>query len=648
MLNHISVEPRPRASRGPLSCFSAARPSPRSPARRRHAAQDAPAPPTGDAPAAGRRAAPAGGKRVYTPADFARFAPATRSTCCSQVPGFTIREATPSERGLGQATGNVLINGQRFSGKSTDIFTELSRIPRQQRHPHRDRRRRDARHRPASPARSPTSSTGRPAGQRPFHLAARVPRPLHRPAAHPRRDLGQRRQTGPIEYTLGLQNNAQPQRRRRPDHHLSTPTGDPRSTSATKSGPAISTSRSSAAASRYDGPRRLDRQPQPVSIAALLSTYDEDSARDRPRRRRPDPLAHQRERGYNYELGGDYEFGLAGGRLKLIGLDRFDHSRSARPSHQLRRRHAADSAAASPRTATRREPIARGEYRWNCGQGRLAALRSRRRSTALDNDTGLFELDPDGELRRDPLSRRHRRRSRRTATRPWSATAARLSDDARTSSSSAGGEYSQLEPDRRRRPDPHLLPAQGLRQPGLASAARSRRQLQLRAPRRPAQFLRLPRLGESSRDDREMPATPTWCRRRAGTRRASRRPAISARGARPPLQPLRPADRRHRRHHPDRRDGESPGNIDRSATAYGAEWTSTLQLRSDRLARRQARHAPPAPEQRGRDPLTGEKRPISEHLTAPDRHQSAPRHPEQRLGLWRQAITHSNCRRATG
>jgi outer membrane receptor for ferrienterochelin and colicins len=35
---------------------------------------------------------------------------------------------------------------------------------------------------------------------------------------------------------------------------------------------------------------------------------------------------HEQEREYNYELGGDYEFGLGGGRLKLIGLRRFEHS----------------------------------------------------------------------------------------------------------------------------------------------------------------------------------------------------------------------------------------------------------------------------------------------------------------------------------
>src|SRR3546814_18316943 len=45
-----------------------------------------------------------------------------------QVPGFTIEEQDQERRGLGQATANVLINGQRFSGKSNDVVTELGRL----------------------------------------------------------------------------------------------------------------------------------------------------------------------------------------------------------------------------------------------------------------------------------------------------------------------------------------------------------------------------------------------------------------------------------------------------------------------------------------------------------------------------------------
>ena len=62
-------------------------------------------------------AAPSAAKRVYTPADFARFAPKTAFDMLAQVPSFTIRSAD-QERGLGQASENVLVNGQRIADKS--------------------------------------------------------------------------------------------------------------------------------------------------------------------------------------------------------------------------------------------------------------------------------------------------------------------------------------------------------------------------------------------------------------------------------------------------------------------------------------------------------------------------------------------------
>ena len=68
------------------------------------------------------------GARTFMPADFTRFAPRNALDMLKQVPGFVIREQT-QERGLGQATGNVLINGSRVSGKSNDAIEELSQIP---------------------------------------------------------------------------------------------------------------------------------------------------------------------------------------------------------------------------------------------------------------------------------------------------------------------------------------------------------------------------------------------------------------------------------------------------------------------------------------------------------------------------------------
>src|SRR5262245_50219314 len=73
-------------------------------------------------------AADAASLRTYTAEDFKRFAPVNALDMLEQVPGFVIRNAVV-ERGLGQATGNVLINGQRLSAKSTDVLGQLSRIP---------------------------------------------------------------------------------------------------------------------------------------------------------------------------------------------------------------------------------------------------------------------------------------------------------------------------------------------------------------------------------------------------------------------------------------------------------------------------------------------------------------------------------------
>ena len=68
-------------------------------------------------------------KRAYTLADFTRFAPKTAYDMLAQVPGFTIRTVDTSTRGLGQASENVLINGQRVANKSGGAVDQLQRTP---------------------------------------------------------------------------------------------------------------------------------------------------------------------------------------------------------------------------------------------------------------------------------------------------------------------------------------------------------------------------------------------------------------------------------------------------------------------------------------------------------------------------------------
>ncbi|MDB5695406.1 MAG: TonB-dependent receptor [Sphingomonas bacterium] len=66
--------------------------------------------------------------RTYLPADFTRFAPKTAFDMLAQVPGFSIVEAE-QERGLGQASENVLINGQRIADKSGGAVGQLRKLP---------------------------------------------------------------------------------------------------------------------------------------------------------------------------------------------------------------------------------------------------------------------------------------------------------------------------------------------------------------------------------------------------------------------------------------------------------------------------------------------------------------------------------------
>lgn len=77
--------------------------------------------------------------RVFLPADFAAFNPRSALDMVQQVPGFSIDEGPNgggggggggnASRGLGQANTNVLLNGVRIVTKSGSITDELARIP---------------------------------------------------------------------------------------------------------------------------------------------------------------------------------------------------------------------------------------------------------------------------------------------------------------------------------------------------------------------------------------------------------------------------------------------------------------------------------------------------------------------------------------
>ena len=68
------------------------------------------------------------GKRQFRADFFAAYGPITALDMVQRIPGFSI-QGGDGRRGFGENAGNVLIDGDRPSSKSDDIFTILSRIP---------------------------------------------------------------------------------------------------------------------------------------------------------------------------------------------------------------------------------------------------------------------------------------------------------------------------------------------------------------------------------------------------------------------------------------------------------------------------------------------------------------------------------------
>lgn len=60
---------------------------------------------------------------------FVKFAPRTALDIVQQIPGIAVSEDDDGARGFGQASGNILIDGQRVSGKSNGARAALGRIP---------------------------------------------------------------------------------------------------------------------------------------------------------------------------------------------------------------------------------------------------------------------------------------------------------------------------------------------------------------------------------------------------------------------------------------------------------------------------------------------------------------------------------------
>lgn len=361
------------------------------------AQEAAPAPPAEEAPAPQASVVPAAsagtGAQVYEPAFFARYSPRNALDMVKQIPGFLIRDPSQGggpQRGLGQANANVLVNGERLAGKSDGVENQLARIPA------------DSVTRIeivdgatlAIPGLSGQVANIIVKADQGLSGQFRWNPEFRAHFAEPSflgGEVSIKGASGPVEYSASLSNDADrgafggpfaiydgtgalSERR---DGALSVYGENPKVTAGVKlDGPGSSVGNLNASYRRTYFNIEEDEQRDRLDLVDLFRTI------------------RARERGYDYEITGDYEFALGPGRLKLIGLERFNRNHYAETARfafadarpEIGDRYMQDVDAG--------ERIARAEYSWKLGGADLQWA-SEAAFNRLTKEAALFELGAD-------------------------------------------------------------------------------------------------------------------------------------------------------------------------------------------------------------------------------------------------------------
>lgn len=336
-------------------------------------------------------AAPTSGQR-YSPEDFTRFAPRTALDMVNQIPGFAILALGGGDRGLGAARENVLINGERIADKSTDARTTLARINA-----------RAVRHIDIVDGASVNvpGLTGQVANIVLNDDAARKFTTTVRwtPEVRPRiRDVwtnGEISTTGSLggnSITLSLNNNVArrghwgPERVLNADGSLRFVRDEFGRYDFDQPRLAFALARTAANGNKLN----LQLAGQLVDIRNRVT-----GTSVQPGIGEVDELFRQTEDEWNANIGGDYEFSLGKGRLKLIGQHRMEHSPVV-SSFTVAPVGAAATGSRFRQTADESESIVRGEYGWRTGGGTDWQFALEGAYNLLDVDAELALLQPDG------------------------------------------------------------------------------------------------------------------------------------------------------------------------------------------------------------------------------------------------------------
>jgi outer membrane receptor for ferrienterochelin and colicins len=332
-------------------------------------------------------------KRVYTPADFARFAPKTAYDMLTEVPGFTIQAVDTSVRGLGQASENVLINGQRVANKLGAV-DQLQRTPASnvERIEIVDAASLGIAGLTGQVANVIVKDTKKASGQFQYKANARAhftkPELLGGSVSYSGKE-------GPVDYTLSVQNGYGRGGIGGPilifdRNHVLIETRNEVFHSEFEQA-------NMQAKFGIDGPGS--------SVGNLILGYapywspvhqrDTRVEADGELRSRTDV---QKSKGYVGDVNGDYDFALGPGRLKLIGLMHWEHNPLV-DTNILR----FETTSADPqgnrfdRVQHTLEAIGRAEYHWHTGKNDWQ-VSFERAFNSLNQVGRLFDLDPDGQF----------------------------------------------------------------------------------------------------------------------------------------------------------------------------------------------------------------------------------------------------------
>ena len=342
---------------------------------------------------ASSQGAPAEAKRVYTAADFDRFAPKTAYDMLVQVPSFSIKSAD-QERGLGQASENVLINGQRIANKSGGAIDELKRVSAANvdRIEIVEAASLGIAGLSGQVANVILKATAKSSGQFEYRPSFRA---HYAKAELLGGSVSYSGKSGPVDYTLSVNNSYGRGAFGGPIHIY-----DPNHVLIER--------RFETYHSEFENPifkMKLGLDGPGSSVGNLTLDYGPywNPANQRDRRtlvtgeaRRRTTLTHLA--GYVYDVNGDYEFALGPGRLKLIGVRHFDHE----PVVTTQVLHfdttgADDQGTRFSRNSHIGETIGRGEYRWKSGRNDWQ-VSLERAFNSLDQKGMLFQLDSSGNF----------------------------------------------------------------------------------------------------------------------------------------------------------------------------------------------------------------------------------------------------------